>query len=240
MMLFYYQLGMALERIMGTFRFNVYIFGGIISTILGAFILYGVMYALGYPGYTMGFSVSTYYINMGIFLAFATIFPDDQVMLYFLIPIKMKWLAAVYAAFIIVDMISSDWGRRTIIIASLLNFIVFFLLTRNYSRLDPRERKRQADFRRAYQQGAQQRSAGFGGFGRSTNSDSSFTSQTSNDDVFEAARRSAASRASARHKCDICGRTEITNPELDFRFCSKCAGSHEYCNEHLFTHAHIQ
>ncbi len=43
----------------------------------------------------------------------------------------------------------------------------------------------------------------------------------------------------SRHKCAICGRTELSNPELSFRFCSKCAGNYEYCQEHLFTHKHI-
>lgn len=43
-----------------------------------------------------------------------------------------------------------------------------------------------------------------------------------------------------KHKCAICGRSEETNPELTFRFCSKCNGNYEYCNEHLFTHTHVQ
>ncbi|MBO4775775.1 MAG: hypothetical protein J5515_04090, partial [Lachnospiraceae bacterium] len=43
-----------------------------------------------------------------------------------------------------------------------------------------------------------------------------------------------------RHKCAICGQTDVSNPELTFRYCSKCNGNYEYCNEHLFTHKHIQ
>ena len=42
-----------------------------------------------------------------------------------------------------------------------------------------------------------------------------------------------------RHKCAVCGRTEVSNPELEFRFCSKCEGNYEYCQDHLFTHQHI-
>ena len=42
------------------------------------------------------------------------------------------------------------------------------------------------------------------------------------------------------HKCAICGRTEITNPELEFRYCSKCVGNREYCQDHLFTHTHVK
>ena len=43
-----------------------------------------------------------------------------------------------------------------------------------------------------------------------------------------------------RHKCAVCGRTEETNPELEFRFCSKCDGNYEDCQEHLFTHVHVK
>jgi general stress protein CsbA len=53
----------------------------------------------------MGQMISTSYINMSIFLAFATLYPDMQVLLYFIIPIKMKWMAAVY----VVIMVFSIW-----------------------------------------------------------------------------------------------------------------------------------
>ncbi len=43
-----------------------------------------------------------------------------------------------------------------------------------------------------------------------------------------------------KHQCAICGRNEMTNPELSFRFCSKCNGNYEYCEEHLFTHQHVK
>ena len=100
MALFYYQLGTTLERTWGTFRFNVYIFGGMLFTVIGAFLLYGIMYLLN-GGVTtemllIGTSFSTSYINMSIFLAFACMYPDMQVLLMFIIPIKMKWMAAVY------------------------------------------------------------------------------------------------------------------------------------------------
>ena len=53
-------------------------------------------------------------------------------------------------------------------------------------------------------------------------------------------RRETPQRGVSKHKCAICGRTEITNPELQFRFCSKCNGNYEYCNEHLFNHKHVE
>ena len=43
-----------------------------------------------------------------------------------------------------------------------------------------------------------------------------------------------------KHKCAICGQTEDSNPGLEFRFCSKCNGNYEYCQQHLFTHEHVK
>ena len=44
----------------------------------------------------------------------------------------------------------------------------------------------------------------------------------------------------ARHKCAICGRTELDDENLEFRYCSKCNGNYEYCQDHLFTHKHVE
>ena len=128
MALFYYSLGTMLERTWGTFRFNVYIFSGILFTVLGAFLLYFI-YGGNVVG--LGYYFSTYYINLSIFLAFAMSYPDMKVLLYFIIPIKMKWMALVYAAFILYDLVRGNLAIRVAIIASLLNFIVFFLSSKN-------------------------------------------------------------------------------------------------------------
>jgi len=204
MMIFYWQLGMVLERTWGVFRFNVYIFGGIIFTIIGAFILFVLTGGDVTSSYAMSYAFTTNYINLSIFLAFALCYPDMQIMLYFIIPIKMKWLALVYAAFIIVDLATGGAGDRIVIVSSLLNFAIYYLSTRDYYRIAPKERKRKAAFKRAY-----------GNMGKS-----------------------GSSGPIPKHKCCICGRTDITNPELEFRFCSKCNGNYEYCQDHLFTHVH--
>lgn len=226
MMVFYYQLGTALERTWGTFRFNAYLFGGMIFTVLGTLVLYGVIYLLFGPSVAlmasglMGDLVSTQYINMSIFLAFATLYPNMQVMLYFIIPIKMKWMAWVYAAIIVLDIISTfsnlyyGYGSLTLavwitvikavtIIMSLLNFLIFFLSTRNLQRYTPHEIHRRQKFKQQM-------------------------------------REPRPGSGITKHKCAVCGRTEVTNPELEFRFCSKCEGNYEYCQDHLFTHQHIR
>ena len=195
MLYFYFSLGRTLEYTWGAFKFNVYIFSGIIFTVIGAFLLY-------YVGHTIGY-FSTYYINMSIFLAFALTYPNQQVLLYFLIPIKMKWMGFVYGFFILVSMLQGGWADRISILASLMNFIVFFFMTRNMRRYSPHEIHRRREFQKNTQ-------------------------------------KIQPKKGDTRHKCAVCGRTEKDGENLEFRFCSKCDGNHEYCQDHLFTHQHIK
>lgn len=44
----------------------------------------------------------------------------------------------------------------------------------------------------------------------------------------------------AVHRCAICGRTELDDPNLEFRYCSKCEGNYEFCQDHLFLHIHAK
>jgi len=194
MLFLYYSLGTTLERTWGAFRYNVYIFSGIIFTVIGAFILY---FATGQEYF--GLLFSTYYINMSIFLAFAASYPNMQVMLYFIIPVKIKWMGIIYGVMIIYELINTTWAGRVVIIASLFNFIIFFFANRNYRRISPKEVKRKQTFKK------QMHSAG----------------------------------SVTKHKCAICGRTDEDGDNLEFRFCSKCEGNYEYCQEHLFTHEHV-
>lgn len=208
MALLYYQLGSALERSWGTFRFNVYIFGGMLFTVIGAFILYGIYAAAGTGNLETislisSLTFTTNYINLTIFLAFAVMYPEMQILLFFIIPVKMKWMAVVYAVLIAINLILTSWGGRIAIIMSILNFLIFFLSTRNYRRVSPKEIHRKQVFK------AQMR---------------------------EPRRGSMVTK----HKCAVCGRTELDDPNLEFRFCSKCDGNYEYCQDHLFTHQHIK
>ena len=225
MIIFYWQLGTALERVWGTFRFNAYMFGGMIFTIIGAFILYIVGGLVsGHWNYVgLGGYFSTNYINLSIFLAFALTFPEEQVLLYFFIPVKMKWMALLYAIFLGIDIVnafaSGAAGAPVVaaIVASLLNFLIYYLQTKGIR--GPRQTRRQRDFRRAYNNTSW---SNYGGESQNTTG------------------RNTHSKQVARHKCCICGRTELTNPELDFRYCTKCNGNYEYCSDHLFTHTHVK
>lgn len=207
MALFYFQLGTTLERNWGTFRFNVYIFSGMFFTILGAFVLYGVMYLIN-GGATVevlsiGNGFSTSYINMSIFLAFSITYPDMQILLMYIIPVKMKWMGVIYGIMVVWNFMWAEWDGKIAIVMSLLNFIIFFLSTRNLKRYAPHEVHRRQKFKRQMRQ-----PSGYAG--------------------------------GARHKCAVCGRTELDDPSLEFRFCSKCEGNYEYCQDHLFTHQHMR
>ena len=203
MLLFYYSLGTTLERTWGTFRYTLYIFSGLIFTILGAFFLYFIM---GGNVTGIGNFFSTYYVSMSIFLAFAVSYPNMRVLLYFVIPIKMKWMAFVYAAMILYDIFNyvrmGLWPMAVPIVASLLNFVILFFSTRDIGRYRPKEVRRRQNFKKAV-------------------NPSKVTTIT-------------------KHKCAVCGRTERDGENLEFRFCSKCNGNYEYCQDHLYTHEHVK
>lgn len=207
---FYYSLGTSLERTWGTYRYNVYLMSGMLFTVVGSFLLMGYCYlfegaaiaGLGADVYFTYLSLyfSTYYINMSIFLAFAATFPDVQVLLMFIIPVKVKWLGIIYGVMLAVQFIQGNVYSRFAMAASLLNFAVFWMTSRSHIHMSPKQVKRRQEFRREVR-----RNTGI-----------------------------------TKHKCAICGRTEVDSPDLEFRFCSKCEGNYEYCQEHLFTHQHVK
>lgn len=216
MIFFYFQIGRSLEVTWGDFRYNVYIFMGYIFTFIGSVIIYLIgIRMFGYPMETFGYSlstwVSTYFVNMSLFFAFAASYPDMQILLYFFIPLKIKYLAILDGVLILWQFLQSPWYGKGVILVSLLNFLVFFLSTRNLQRFSPHEMHRKAAYKRAVDNGMRSR--------------------------FHTVQ--GGKNAIAKHKCAVCGRTELTNPELEFRFCSKCNGNYEYCNEHINNHSHI-
>lgn len=217
MLYFYCSIGTTLERTWGTYRYNVYLFGGMLFTIAGSFLLMGYCYIM-HPGiYVMNrvltldtpyeyFNLvskmfSTYYINMSIFLGFAATFPDHSVLLMFIIPIKVKWLGVIYGVMLFISFLQGNIYSKFVIAASLMNFIVFFFTSRNMMHLNPKQIRRRQEFKRDVRRG---------------------------------------SSGITKHKCAICGRTEVDSPDMQFRFCSKCDGNYEYCEEHLYTHTHVK
>lgn len=217
----FYLIGRSLENMWGSFRFNVYYFSGLLLQIVAAFVYYGILYGI------YGVSVSTidignmYYVNRSMFLAFIVMMPNTTFLMSFLIPVKAKWLGIFYGGLMAYEVITvwfdNPWqlaAPYTIaVVISILNFLIFFLLTRNYSRISPAGIKRRTEFKKKMKEA----STGYG-------------------NVVEFKGRNVMTR----HKCALCGRTELDDDDLEFRFCSKCDGNYEYCTDHLYTHVHVK
>lgn len=109
---FYYLIGSGLEHEWGSFKFNVYYFLGMIGTIAGAFI--------------SGYGVTGFYLNLSLLFAFAVIYPDFQILLFFILPVKIKYLAWFNGAFFIFNFIFAQIGDKIAIAISILNFFLFF------------------------------------------------------------------------------------------------------------------
>ena len=197
---FYYWIGSTLEREWGTAKFNLYYFSGVLLTVIGtvlASLIAGINFTVA----------GTTYVNLSMFLAFAMLFPNTQVLLFFIIPIKMKWLAIADGVLFAVDILSSlfhgSWGGVVLPIVALLNFFVFIYPEAHYfaERKKYQHSRQTVHFKQAVKQ--QQQERGY------------------------------------HHKCAVCGKTDTDYPDLQFRYCSKCAGYHCYCQDHIFTHVHF-
>lgn len=206
---FYYWVFNALEKALGTFRLNLYYFSGVLFNVLITLAFFIIFYI--FTGEQFGLSTSLYYVNESLFLAFAVLFPDVTVYFMMMLPVKMKWAAVVWGAFMLYDFIRIEnvllavspiyaAFYALILFVSLLNFVIFCVAVRR-SRSTGRAHKK---MKKRY-----------------------------NNEVVNA-------MTGARHKCCICGRTELDDDTLEFRFCSKCKGNKEYCNIHLFTHEHVK
>ncbi len=208
-----FNMAHSFEYMVGTFRMNVYLIGGMLWNVIGGILVYVITYFI--MGEGISISLTNYYVLFTIFMALALCMPEGVVHLNFLFPIKMKWMFLIYILGLLYELFvyynfGSAYGVLTgilfmviygsQIIFALLNLFLFFHLSR--IRVSRKQRQRQKEFR------AQMASEPRPGSGIT------------------------------RHKCAVCGRTELDDPNLTFRYCSKCTGNKEYCQEHLFTHIH--
>ena len=200
---FYYWIGSTLEREWGTAKFTLYYAGGALLTVLGVII---TSLITGNNYLTLA---GTGYVNLSMFLAFAVLFPNMTVLLFFIIPIKIKWLAIIDGAFFAFEIVTAILSGNVVgtitPVLALLNFAVFatphvrYLRQRTQYRYSPNA----VNYRRTVHQAQQQKSAPY------------------------------------HHKCAVCGRTDTDYPDLQFRYCSKCAGYHCFCQDHIFSHVHF-
>lgn len=223
MCLFCYSIGTSLERTWGTFQYNVYLFSGMIFTVLGSFLMMGFSYlfrqelvsASGLFFRAASTFYSTYYVYLSIFLAYAVTFPNNTVLFMFFIPVQVKWLGIADAALLVFDTVRTAVAVENLVSgmgyvvyfavgSSMLNFIVFFFTTRKYIRMNKAQRKMHKEFRQHERNVKVNEHLGV-----------------------------------PKHRCAVCGRTENDGDNLVFRFCSKCEGNYEYCQDHLYTHVHV-
>lgn len=205
-LMFYYNVGRTLENVWGDFRYTLYIVSGIIFTDIGVVGTYLVMMLCGMDEYASVFAqysdVSTYYLCMTMFLAYAFMFPERKVMLYFIIPIPIKWLGYLDIVYLIYAILTYGllhyYPGMVTVIMSVLNFVLFYVLTKRKKMGSAAHRKRKKSYKKEVRE----------------------------------------TQILTRHKCAICGQTEEDNPNLEFRYCSRCNGNYEYCDRHLFTHEH--
>ena len=200
MLYFYYWIGTSLEHQWGTARFNLYYWSGVLLTAIVTI----AASAISGTGYPVG---GTEYVNLSMFLAFAFLFPDTRLLLFFFIPVKIKWLAwldiAVFVIGIIQSLLVGSWLGAILPVVALLNFLVFIwpAIDAFARRQKYRHNPQTVNFKKAVRQQQQQR-----GY---------------------------------HHKCAVCGRTDTDYPDLQFRYCSKCAGYRCFCQDHIFSHVHF-
>ena len=197
----YYQFGKILESYWGTFRFNLYYLTGLVLTDLAAMLL--------------GAGADASALNLSLFLAVATIAPEAKVLLFFFIPIKMKYMAWVYLGFTVLNVVSTYLSNPYSLawlfpLLALLNYFLFFGSDiRNVFTTSPRRKAPRQPHARP-----------------NPNWANGYQSKTGERPY--------------RHKCTVCGRTDTEYPNLEFRYCSKCKGYYCYCIDHINNHVHIQ
>ena len=216
----------------GTLAVVLYLLMGIVGLPVFAGFSGGLGVLLGSTGgYIIGFvftalvmwlierllGTKTWVLALSMLLALAMCMPEGEVRLYFVLPIRMKWMLIfelVYLGYQVVRIFSigiASYGTGMGILVGVLNCVqivvpvlnMFWFFHAMKTRLSGKQKKRQKEFRAQFSQ-------------------------------------PRPGSGIARHKCAICGRTELTNPELQFRYCSKCVGNREYCQDHLFTHQHVK
>lgn len=179
----FYLMGSALEGFWGPFRYNLFLLSGWLLTVGLAF-------------FTPSFAVDNIYFLLSVPLAFAFLNPDFEILVMFVLPVKIKWLAMLTWAWYAVGLVRGPMALRLQIAAAIVTFLLFF----GADLLGAKRRVRHTRARRA-----------------------------------ERARK----EEEPRHVCFVCGKTDLTHPELDFRYCSKCAGDQCYCPEHIHNHEHV-
>ena len=202
----YYSLGRAMENIWGTLRFNLFYLTGVVMM---------DVYCMLFGG-----TASVTYLNLSLFLSYATLYPDAHFLLFFIIPVK-AWIFALFDLIIVlVDLILYPFPYNLFSVISLANYFLFF----GKDVLNVLPMSWRINARRLFKkQSVQQTRAKVIQFDAGS---------------YEATK--ATPKAPYTHRCTICGKTDVSHPDLEFRYCSRCKGYYCYCEDHISNHSHIQ
>ncbi len=204
-LLCYYSIGRAMENIWGTLRFNLFYLTGVVMM---------DVYCLLFGG-----QASVLYLNMSLFLSYATLYPDSHFLLFFIIPVK-AWIFALFdLVIVLLGVFTSYFPYNLFPVISLANYFLFF--GRDVLNVIPISWR--ANARRLFRRRPK------GQKGKVIPFDAG---------SYEASH--ATPKAPYTHRCTVCGRTDVSNPELEFRYCSRCRGYYCYCQDHINNHSHIQ
>ena len=205
-LLCYYSLGQAMENIWGTFRFNLFYLSGVVMMDI---------YCMIFGGYA-----DVYYLNLSLFLSYATMFPNAQFLLFFIIPVKAWIFALLDLVLVLSGLFSYPFPYNLFSVISMANYFLFF--GKDVLNVIPMSWR--ANAARLFRRKPKQQKAKVVPF--------------PNAGSYEAT--TASVKAPYTHRCTVCGRTDVSNPELEFRYCSRCQGYHCYCEDHISNHTHVE
>ena len=223
---FFYMLGRYVELRMGTFKFNLFYLSGVILMDIFAMIFCPIVPSgpVSQEEYTYLLSTvpvylnMAYYLHLSLLLTFATTNPDAQFLILFIIPVKAWIMALLYLVLIVAEIFNLSYPvfyfpHNLFPLVALANYLLF--TGRDIVNLIPVQ----------WRHRPKQKAA---------------TNHTSGPIPFQRPTRESVRRPEYNHRCTVCGRTDISNPELEFRYCSRCNGYYCYCQEHISNHTHIQ
>lgn len=182
----FYLMGTTLEHTWGTFRYNLFLLSGWAATVAVSFLV---------PEQP----ASVAFLGSSVFLAFAWLYPEFEILILFILPVKAKWLALLTWISYGYTLMVGTLLEQMLMFASLANFLLFF------------------------------------------GTDIYWRARRGRRRMIEQAHRiqNRYQPPAARHRCRICGITEKSHPNEDFRYCSQCTGTQCYCSAHLRDHAHL-
>lgn len=224
----YYSLGRAVELSWGTLRFNLYYLTGILLMDIYAMVCGGaeildtttntVYTSQFFSGYYANYMTTSLHLSM--LICYATLYSESQFLLFFLIPIKAWILALIYLAVVIFQVVSmtvpiSMFPHNLFPLVALANYFLFF--GKDVANILP--------FSWRLKLGRRPRKAA--------------AKQTGTVDFDPVPPRKTAA-PKFTHRCSVCGKTDVSDPGLEFRYCSRCNGYFCYCEDHINNHTHVE